>query len=75
MKYRQSQDGLFCGELVKCDRNNNENDYDSLYRPYLIYLLPPWHCSPARAMASSFLMRFLDHTQRRTTIGTNPLDE
>jgi len=25
-------------------------------------------------MASSFLM-FLDHTQRRTTVGTTPLDE
>jgi len=26
-------------------------------------------------MASSFLMRFLDHTQRRTTVGRTPLDE
>ena len=36
---------------------------------------PPWHCSPTRAMTSSFLMRFLDHTQRRTTFGRTPLDE
>ena len=31
-------------------------------------------CDPTRVMASSFL-RFLDHTQRRTTIGRTPLDE
>jgi len=35
---------------------------------------PTWRCDPTRAMASSFL-RFLDHTQRRTTVGRNPLDE
>ena len=29
---------------------------------------------PTRVMASSFL-RFLDHTQRRTTVGRTPLDE
>ena len=29
---------------------------------------------PTRAMASSFL-RFLDHTQRRITVGRTPLDE
>jgi hypothetical protein len=33
-----------------------------------------WRCSPAPAMASSFT-RFLDHTQRRTTIGKTPLDQ
>jgi hypothetical protein len=33
-----------------------------------------WHCSPARAMASSST-RFLDHTQRRATVGRTPLDE
>ena len=31
-------------------------------------------CGPPRAMASSF-MRFLYHTQRRTTVGMTPLDE
>ena len=30
-------------------------------------------CGPTRAMSSSFL-RFLDHTQRRVTFGTTPLD-
>ena len=34
-----------------------------------------WRCSPTRAMTSSFLMRFLDHTQRRNTVGRTPLDE
>jgi len=33
-----------------------------------------WRCDPTRVMASSF-SRFLDHTQRRTTIGRTPLDE
>ena len=33
-----------------------------------------WRCVPTRVMASSFL-RFLDHAQRRTTIGRTPLDE
>ena len=33
-----------------------------------------WRCDPMRVMVSSFL-RFLDHTQRRTTVGRTPLDE
>jgi hypothetical protein len=33
-----------------------------------------WRCDPMRVMASLFL-RFLDHTQRRTTVGRTPLDE
>ena len=33
-----------------------------------------WRDSPQWARASSF-MRFLDHTQRRTTVGRTPLDE
>ena len=35
---------------------------------------PLWRCGPTRAMASS-LMRFLDYTQRRITVGRTPLDE
>ena len=34
-----------------------------------------WRYSPTRVMTSSFLMRFLDHTKRRTTVGRTPLDE
>jgi hypothetical protein len=33
-----------------------------------------WCCGPSWAMASSF-MRFLDHTQRRTTFGRTPLGD
>ena len=40
---------------------------------YLIYLLL-WRCDPMRVMSSLFLM-FLDHTQRRITVGRTPLDE
>ena len=32
---------------------------------------PLWRCGPTRAIASSFT-RFLDHTQRRTTVGRTP---
>jgi len=32
-----------------------------------------WRCDPTLTMASSFL-GFLDHTQRRTTVGRTPLD-
>jgi len=32
-----------------------------------------WICGLTRAMASSFL-RFLDHKQRRITVGRTPLD-
>ena len=40
--------------------------------PPFLFLL--WRCDPMRARASSFL-RFLDHTQWRTTVGRTPLDE
>jgi len=33
-----------------------------------------WFCDPTRIMAPSFF-RFLDHTQRHTTVGSTPLDE
>ena len=38
------------------------------------FFLLLWRCDPMRVIASSFL-RFLDHTQRRTTVGRTPLDE
>ena len=40
---------------------------------YLLFFVL-WLCGPPRAMASSFL-RFLDHTQRRTTVCRTSLDE
>jgi hypothetical protein len=33
-----------------------------------------WRCGPTRVMPSSYV-RFLDHTQRRTTVDKTPLDE
>jgi hypothetical protein len=41
---------------------------------YIIRHFFLWLCGPTRARASSF-MRFLDHTQRRITVGRTPLDE
>ena len=40
----------------------------------LIFFFLLWRCDPTRVMGSSFL-KFLDHTQRRTTVGRTPLDE
>jgi len=37
------------------------------------FFLPLWRCGPTRALTSSFL-RFLDHTQRRITVGKTLLD-
>ena len=48
-----------------------------LYYPWRYYIYNfffLWRCGPTSAMVSSF-MRFLDHTQRRTTVGRTPLDE
>ena len=50
----------------------NSHLYRVTYIPDVIFFL--WRCDPTRVMISSFL-RFLDHTQRRTTVGRNPLDE
>jgi len=44
------------------------DDSDIIYNFFL------WGCGPTRAMASSFI-RFLNHTQRRITVGRTPLDE
>jgi len=46
------------------------------YHPIYIYIYITKHflrrCGPARFMAS--FLKFLDHTQRRTTVGRPPLD-
>ena len=39
-----------------------------------LFFYPLWRCGPTRVMTSSFL-RFLNHTQRRITVGRTPLDE
>ena len=39
-----------------------------------IFFFLLWRCDPTRVMTSSF-WRFLDHTQRRSTVGRTHLDE
>ena len=53
---------IFCQDLIS---------YIYIYI-YIYFFF--WRCGPTRAMASSFT-RFLDHTQRSTTIGRTSLDE
>jgi len=46
-----------------------------IYIYFFFFFFPPlWRCGPTRAMASSFLM-FLDHTERRSTVGRTSVDE
>ena len=45
-----------------------------MWRCLFLFVCYLWRCGPTRAVTSSFL-RFLDHTQRRTTVGRTPLDE
>jgi hypothetical protein len=56
----------------------HENDHFESLDTRGIFLLSisvfPWRCGPTRAMDSTFL-RFLDHSQWRTTVGKTPLDE
>jgi hypothetical protein len=62
----------------KCFSNNNKkaNNLTANLGTNWIYIMGffLWRCDPTRVMAFSFL-RFLDHTQRRTTVGRTPLDE
>ena len=44
-----------------------------IYIYIYIYIYFLCRCGPSRAMGSSFL-RFLNHTQRRITVGKTPLD-
>ena len=53
--------------VPKCDPRWQE----WLYYNFFVFW---WHCNPTLVMASSFL-RFLDHTQWRTTVDRTPLDE
>jgi len=49
--------------------NTPTNAHTHIYM-YILF----WRYGPTRAMASSFL-RFLDHKQRRITVGRTPLDK
>jgi len=48
--------------------------YESNQQDATIYIFFSWRDSPPWARASSFT-RFLEHTQRRITVGRTPLDE
>ena len=52
--------------------NNDAKRYKYNVVLHIFFFL--WRCDPTWVMASSFL-RFIDHTQRRTTDGRTPLDE
>ena len=58
-------------QTIQNSKNIFINCYYKIYVETDFFFL--WRCSPTRAMASSFL-RFLDHTQRRTTLGSTPLE-
>jgi hypothetical protein len=72
---------VFSGIRTRDSRNRSAADlrlWPHKYRDrpiwYDVVLLFSWLCCPTRAMASSFT-RFLDHTQRRATVGRTPLEE
>jgi len=57
----------------------NENPVSQTWTIYFCFCISEygfflWRCDSTRVITSSFLM-FLDHTQRRTTVGRTPLDE
>ena len=57
---------LSCVTVKKFVSNYENNQQDAFF-----FL---WRCDPTRVMTSSFT-RFLDHTQRRSTVGGAPLNE
>jgi hypothetical protein len=62
-------DGIYFGRLRVKQAYNYMNYYYYYHNHHHL-----GHCSPARAMASSFT-RFLDHTKRRAIFGRTPLNE
>jgi len=58
---------------VACFLPGRAKDLAALRYVYIYMCVPPWPCGPTWTMASSFL-RFIDHTQRRTTVGRTPLN-
>ena len=59
-------------KCFNCDLGHFHFVFRLLFGTFSFFFL--WRYGPTRAMASSF-MRFLDHTQWRTTVGRTPLDE
>ena len=75
-----STSGSFECDLPFWVYDKNFAIYSALYRPINIYIFSSGAPAPSRAtratraMVYSF-MRFLDHTQRRATVGMTPLDK
>jgi len=73
---------VLCGCVTHVHKHAHTHTQLIVHRIFFIYIyikhdmifLLLWRCDPTRVMASSFLM-FLDHIQRRTTVGRTPLDE
>jgi len=70
--------GLCHRRFVTCTHTSSQNidkiQPDATCLMFILQFFFLWRCDPMRVMASSFT-RFLDHTQRRTTVGRTPLDE
>ena len=69
--------GYFCMNRTEAFGNQTNNGHwitRTGYRLHTATFFFLWRCDPTRVMAASFL-KFLDHTQRRTTVGRTPLDE
>ena len=64
---------LYCN-VHEATASPKEIGHNQIFFSFFFFLFFLWRCGPTRAMASS-IMRFLDHTQRRTTVGRTPLDE
>ena len=64
---------IHSGEWEEINNNNNNNTNNNFYWRYN----PLWVCilQPSSRAITSSRTRFLDHTQRRATIGRTPLDE
>jgi hypothetical protein len=64
--------------MFRCNHHYQGAHYLSLLKLHLLQqsvkIFLSLRCDPTRVMYSSFL-KFLDHTQRRTTVGRTPLDE
>ena len=72
MGFNSAFKGLRAVFVFQISATNINTEKIVLYDKSLLFFL--WRCDPTRVMASSFT-RFLDHTQRCTTVGMTPLDE
>jgi hypothetical protein len=78
MAIRKSEEYEVGGDKVGIERLKAPFDGDQgpegVVASYMDGFFFLWRCDPAWVTVFSFL-RFLDHTQRRTTVGRTPLDE